>query len=99
MELLSLRQGKQEELTQFLAQRGIELALLLTAFIDTLDLRPPEENSGGGIVLLGWSSGCTDPLLLLEHAAEIPAPTKKKLDLYLKSIFLLGDYPLITFCL
>jgi len=94
MELSSLQRGKEEELTQFLAQRGIELALLLTAFIDTLDLPPPGENSG--IHLLGWSSGCTDPLLLLEHAAEIPAPTKKKLDLYLRSIFLL-DPPFVAF--
>jgi len=94
-ELAQLQKGEERDLERFFENRAGELAALLTAVINELHIPGPQSTSSGkvgGLALLGWSAGCLDPLLLLSHFAALPTDVKAKLNIYLKSIILLGEH-------
>ncbi|KIJ43828.1 hypothetical protein M422DRAFT_779668 [Sphaerobolus stellatus SS14] len=97
-ELAQLQQGNEEELRDFFRNRGREWAGFLDGLINELQIPKPLEtssgNSGhGGLVLLGWSLGALEPLLLLGQFEGIPQDVKKRLDSYLKAVILFDPSP------
>ncbi|KAF8523962.1 hypothetical protein BU17DRAFT_43319, partial [Hysterangium stoloniferum] len=96
-ELDQLNNGEETGHASFLQARGVEMALFVTALIETLNLpKPSDDHTNGGIALMGWSLGNILPILIMSSIALLPVEMKTRLQLYVRRT-ILYDAPHLPF--
>ncbi|KAI0704536.1 hypothetical protein C8Q76DRAFT_779013 [Earliella scabrosa] len=81
-----LQSGTDAERATFIRDRGVEIATFILRFIEANAI-PPTSSDGkaGGILLLGWSLGCTLALSVLANVDALPPAMQDQLSSYLRS--------------
>ncbi len=90
-DLRVLQSGTDDERATFLSTQATQLATFIVRYIE--QNRIPvisSDRKTGGILLLGWSLGCTFGLSILSNADAYPEAVRTKLALYLRSYVMFG---------
>ncbi|KAH9918268.1 Alpha/Beta hydrolase protein [Fomitopsis serialis] len=81
--------GSDEQKAAYLADRGIEIANFVDSFIQKHDLpHITADRKGGGVGLLGWSSGSVSALSAVAWVDRLPSDTQRRLALCMRSLIL-----------
>jgi ABC-type Co2+ transport system permease subunit len=87
-ELKTLSEGDADELQA----RGVELAHVLVALIDTLSLpMPTADGKEGGLGLMGWSLGNLFTVGAIASVSALQPQVQFQLKSYLRKLILLGE--------
>ncbi|TFK82032.1 hypothetical protein K466DRAFT_315818 [Polyporus arcularius HHB13444] len=85
-DLRVLESGTDEERATFLRTQAVQLATFLDRYIQQHNIPAiSSDRKTGGILLLGWSLGCTFGLSILSNADIYPEAMRTRLALYLRS--------------
>lgn len=96
-DLRVLQSGTEDERATFLRAQAIELATFLDRFIEQSRIPAiSADRKTGGILLLGWSLGCTFGLSILSHADVYPEAMRNKLSQYLRSYVMFGTCAVVA---
>ncbi|KAG6839796.1 hypothetical protein C0991_011599 [Blastosporella zonata] len=67
--------------------RGLEFATFIDNFISKNNIHPiSEDGKSGGIVLLGWSFGCTFALAAISSACALPVDVRARLGAHIRAV-------------
>ncbi|KAI0700662.1 hypothetical protein C8T65DRAFT_657414 [Cerioporus squamosus] len=85
-DLRVLESGTDEERAAFLRTQAVQLATFIDRYIqqNSIPAISPDRKTGG-IILLGWSLGCTFGLSILSNADIYPEATRTRLALHLRT--------------
>ncbi|TFY61623.1 hypothetical protein EVJ58_g4397 [Rhodofomes roseus] len=84
--------GSDEQKAEFLAARGLELAQFAVTFIRKEGTPPISTDSkGGGVALLGWSSGNTATLAMIANVDRLPSDMQSCLAVHLRALIMQGE--------
>lgn len=90
-ELSRLRTGDAKAHIDFARNRAGEFATFIRHYVEQNQIpQATEDQSAGGIVLLGWSAGNNFIIPILAHADSIDSETRLKIEPYLRSIAIFG---------
>lgn len=81
-----LTDGTDAQKTEYLAKRGIEIATFVDNFIQLYNLPAmSDDGESGGVVLLGWSLGCSFTLSAVANLDKLPKAVRHRLASYMKA--------------
>jgi len=81
--------GSDEQKAEVLAARGVELALFIVALVKQESIPPiSTDREGGGVALLGWSSGNVATLAMVANTEKLPSDMKTCLATYMRALIL-----------
>ena len=94
---LGVLAGQDEDAhSQFLRERGLEIAKFLYYVITELEVTRRASSGGnatssGGLVLMGWSLGNLFTVAFIAHLSTYPPEVTMTLEPYLKSLVIYGE--------
>ena len=94
-------QGGPTAQAAFIRAQGLEIATFLKEYIQSNNIPPvcsgADGNRCGGVVVVGWSRGCSIATSFLAHASSFPQEIVLFLERYLRKIVLHGIVCLALF--
>lgn len=90
-ELEAINSTDSEKHTEFLKNRGSEVAQFLANVVKEKDIPPAsEDGKSGGLAIMGWSLGNVTTMAFLRHLESYPEAVLSTLDKYLRTFFIYG---------
>ncbi|KAH9918264.1 Alpha/Beta hydrolase protein [Fomitopsis serialis] len=81
--------GSDEDKATYIANRGLEIASFIDAFIQKHNIPPiAVDRKGGGVGLLGWSAGNVSTLSAVAYVDRLPPAAQKRLASYMRALIL-----------
>jgi pimeloyl-ACP methyl ester carboxylesterase len=92
-EMRVITNGTEEEKKAFMSARGLELAKFWDIFIQDQDIpEVTEDGSSGGILILGWSLGCSYTLAAISAILKLPPKAQNRLASRIRGLVLYGEH-------